>query len=182
MMTKNIRLFFMVVIFFLQMGAVYAHDESMRSDAEQMREVSRGEFANMVAYSLKLVDIYENAYIDVDDHWARPYIGAVSAAELMSGDENGRFHPDQIMTLEQAVVILVRTMQVPPEPEAAAQKNLRASEWAKPYVNSALKLGLIPAADDFTKKLIQFDAISIIEKIDQIEAEKKARSRVQALD
>ena len=181
-MTKTLRLFFMAVILFLQMSSAYAHDESMRSDAEQMREVSRGEFANMVAYSLKLVDNYENAYMDVEDHWARPYIGAVSAAELMSGDENGRFHPDRIMTLEQAAVIMVRTMQVQPEPEAASKLNLQASEWAKPYVNSALKLGLIPESDDFTKKLIQFDAISIIEKIDQIEAERKARSRVQALD
>lgn len=181
MITKNLRLFSIAVILFLQMSSAYAHDESMRSDAEQMREVSRGEFANMVAYSLKLVDNYENAYMDVDDHWARPYIGAVSAAELMSGDENGRFHPDQIMTLEQAVVIMVRTMQEPPEPDAA-QLNLRASEWAKPYVSSALKLGLLPDTDDFTKKLIQFDAVSIIEKIDQIEAEQKARSRVKALD
>lgn len=80
------------------------------------------------------------------------YAGFVSkAAELgLAEGDKGRFRPDDSLTREEAVAVMLRLydyLKLPSSPAAADAASFsdmdEASEWAKPYIDKALKLGLI---------------------------------------
>jgi hypothetical protein len=81
------------------------------------------------------------------------YAGFVSkAAELgLAEGEKGRFRPEDSLTREEAVAVMLRIydyLKLPAASPAAAETASfsdmdEASEWAKPSIDKARKLGLI---------------------------------------
>ena len=82
--------------------------------------------------------------------WAAGYIGAITAAGIMQGKGDGIFDPSANVTKEQLATIMVRALNLEVS-EAGDDFTGNVSDWAKNYVNTALKAGLISPSDDYTQ-------------------------------
>lgn len=67
------------------------------------------------------------------NHWASGYIGAVTKAGIMIGDENGLFQPDSQLTREEMAAVLVRVFQLTGT-STKTFSDVSAKSWSYPYV------------------------------------------------
>lgn len=82
-------------------------DGSFRPD----EKVSRAEFVKLIAVAFDLPRGSAPEFADVGaDDWFAEYVGAASAAGMVTGDENRRFMPGEPVTRQDAAVILYRCM------------------------------------------------------------------------
>ena len=178
---RGIRIWMMVL---LLSGAfvlpVYAHDESQKEDPELQREITRAEYANMLASQLKLEADKVTSYSDTEKHWARDYIGAVCKEGLMTADRNGKFHPDDKLSMQEAAVIMVRVLELNTK-GLEAPKGRKVSSWAAVYVTAALDNDAMVDTTDYTKPLKFYDAITTMEKIDNYITEKEVWKKLRGL-
>ncbi|WNQ11586.1 S-layer homology domain-containing protein [Paenibacillus aurantius] len=79
--------------------------------------------------------------------WAEGYIGAVTKNKLMDGVEVGKFYPSADVTIEQLATVLVRNFDLPLSTDAVSGK---VAGWAKEYVATAVKYGLVSTKSDYT--------------------------------
>ncbi len=75
-------------------------------------KVTRAEFAAIVIRALNLENVAQSAdgeivFTDVKDHWARGYINLASQLGYLSGKGDSKFYPDENITFEQAVKVMV---------------------------------------------------------------------------
>ncbi len=68
-------------------------------------------------------------------HWAAPYVNLAQSEGLISGYGNGRFGPDDAVTVGQAVTIVLRLMGYTEEDVGAL--------WPQDYMQKATDLGLL---------------------------------------
>ncbi len=74
--------------------------------------MTRGQFAYMLGYALRLRVVEGNPFADVaDDDENLQAIAALYAKGLVQGDEFGNFNPDQPITHQEAVTMLANTAQ-----------------------------------------------------------------------
>lgn len=178
---RGIRVWIMIVLLTCVFTLpAYAHDESQMNDPEQQREVTRAEYANMLASQLKLEANKEIFYSDTEEHWARDYIGAVCKEGLMAADRFGKFHPEKNLTVQEAAVIMVRVLELETK-GLKAPKNRKVASWASPYVAAALNHDAILDTTDYTKPLKFYDAITTMEKIETYITEKEIWKRLREL-
>lgn len=89
-------------------------------DYRQDAAVTRAEFAAIAARLLRLGDMQcESAFSDVaSEHWACGYISQMSAMGIISGMGDGGFAPEEAVTPEQGLKILVGCLGYAPRAEA----------------------------------------------------------------
>jgi hypothetical protein len=158
---KKLLILILSLVLFLQAAPAYAHDPS--NDVAMKREISRAEFAVMIADILKLPESKEMVYPDIVDRADRGFIGAVCKAGYLTADKKN-FHPDTIMTMEQVAVVLVRVLNLKID-DKATLKDRTVSVWAIPFVDATLKNGVMDNSDNFKRNLTYYDAVSAIEQI-----------------
>ncbi|WP_406676653.1 S-layer homology domain-containing protein [Neomoorella carbonis] len=124
------------------------------SHFEPGRAVTRAEFASLLVKALGLgaKEGTKNPFKDVKgDAW---YAGAVTAAAgngLVKGYEDGTFRPENAITREELVAMLVRAMNLPASEEKLAFKdNDKVSAWARKSVAVAAAHGLVKGFEDGT--------------------------------
>lgn len=124
------------------------------SHFEPGRAVTRAEFASLLVKALGLgaKEGTKNPFKDVKgDAW---YAGAVNAAAgngLVKGYEDGTFRPENAITREELVAMLVRAMNLPTSEEKLAFKdNDKVSAWARKSVAVATAHGLVKGFEDGT--------------------------------
>lgn len=74
--------------------------------------LTRAEFAAIVVRALKLEDVAQvidnkSSFTDVENHWAQGYISLASQNGYVSGMDDSKFHPDENITFNQAVKVMV---------------------------------------------------------------------------
>lgn len=76
------------------------------------KQVTRAEFAAMIFRLLDLDEVaYGAAFRDVtSNHWAYQYIQTVAAQGYIKGDSDGNFRPEESITTEEAVKVLVAVL------------------------------------------------------------------------
>jgi len=119
-------------------------DGTFRPDAQ----VSRAEFAAMIARALKLESAANGlTFKDLGSipPWARPYIAQAVEAGLLNGYADGTFRSFNPITRAEIAVILVRALGIEPDETAAPpfKDADQVQSWARPYVATAYKKGLI---------------------------------------
>lgn len=78
--------------------------------------VTRAEFAKIAIHALGLEDVAESSkgiskFPDVGiDHWANGYINIATAQKLVIGHDTGLFAPEDVITYQEAVTILIRVL------------------------------------------------------------------------
>ena len=114
--------------------------------------ITRAEFVSILARLLnpEAVDITEDSYTDVGNHWARDSIELLTAAGYING-YHGRFRPDDEITRQEAATVLYRALTEKPEqvtlPYADADE---VAPWAKDAVGGMSYLGLLNGYDNGT--------------------------------
>ena len=83
-------------------------------------------------------------FSDVQDHWAKPYIEALAERGALSDIGDGIFHPDEFMTLDQFVAIIMESQSVETEP---GLDNGSDTDPDIGYMESALEKGIIDTSD-----------------------------------
>lgn len=123
---------------------------------EPEREITRAEFAALVARALQLTAANGNDFQDVDSgSWYADEVAAASAAGLISGYD-GYFRPDETITREEMAVIIVKACQFGGGETATGQIDRfidqdQISQWALTFADQAVSTGLISGmtADTF---------------------------------
>jgi len=137
--------------------------------------------AEVTKVLVKLLNLSENkagasVYTDLAGAgWAEGYIGAATKAGIMDGVADGKFDPSGKFTTEQLAAVLVRALKLPLSTEAAEGV---VADWAKAYVATAVKAGLIEKTADYTKPALR----SVLVASSYVAAEKLAPTPVQAVE
>lgn len=98
--------------------------------------VSRAEFAVILCNLTGAQDTKTppSAFSDIKNHWAEPFIAPVVERGYMNGYDDGAFHPDDKLTFEQAIAVMMRLLY--PEEDFSSQ-----GDWYKKYVDRAVSDG-----------------------------------------
>ena len=137
------------------------------------RTLTRAEFTKIFCDAFlkddKDVKDYKSpSFPDIASHWAADYIEKAVAAEVIAGFEDGTFRPDDTVTYEQAIKMIV----------AYLEKDSYYSERKYPegYIGAALDMGI---SDGVTKligeTITREDVVYLVDSaLTKIEDEKKA--------
>ncbi len=117
------------------------------------RNITRAEFAAIIARALKLSDKTAD-YKDVSDEWFAPYVGACSDAGIISGYD-GMFRPNDNITRQEMAVIIVNAYSYLEKAGAnggidSFTDKAEIADWAKAAVDTASSVGLISGMGDGT--------------------------------
>lgn len=78
-----------------------------------------------------------------EDHWAAPYIDALSSRGLISGYEDGTFKPDQPITRSQIANIVSRTFDLTTDKENLEFTDVSADYWARESIGEVVVGGFM---------------------------------------
>jgi len=115
------------------------------------RTITRAELAKVVVKSINLEPITGVAtYKDKNytaSHWAAPFIEAATQAGIMQGKnlEKKLFDPTGNVTVQELAKVLVAALKL----EVPTDANNTASDWAKGYVEAAVKAGYLEAGMNY---------------------------------
>ncbi len=116
--------------------------------------ITRAEFVTVMARLLGKAEdpVAAGKFQDAYDHWAKGYIGALTADGIIGGVSENEFAPDENVTREQIAVILARAFGL----TAAEVADLYAeyaddaliSDWARDGVYSVTAAGYMQGSDN----------------------------------
>lgn len=118
--------------------------------------VTRAEFVTMMLRALSIEPkAYSGCMSDVSGgEWYADYIQAAVDENILEGDGENAF-PEDFLTREQAVKIMLKALETKmeisysEEPLAFADSET-VSDWAKPFVTTAVQMGLMNGMEDNT--------------------------------
>lgn len=73
-------------------------------------KITRAEFATVAAGFFHAPEVSGDAFSDISDSWARDYINRAAALGLISGDDDGKFRPNDYITRAEVMAILNRVL------------------------------------------------------------------------
>lgn len=114
--------------------------------------LTRAQFATIIVKALGLkTSAAASSFTDVSG-WAVPYVEAAHKADIILGVGGGKFDPNASVTREAAATILVRALKTKGTLDEEATLDFtdadKISKWAKPYIATAQKYGLIKGYPD----------------------------------
>nr|WP_246362343.1 S-layer homology domain-containing protein [Paenibacillus alba] len=113
------------------------------------KDISRAEFAALLARTLGLSSAETSPFGDVTaKDWYAKEVAAAYKAGIISGNGQQAFEPNRSITREEMAVMLVRAYEHRTGSKleastAASSDASKISDWALPFVNSALKAKLL---------------------------------------
>ena len=116
----------------------YANDDNTTYSFKPNGDITRGEFAKIITVALGAENEIATSSIqfnDIDGHWAKPYVLVAASRGIVNGFEDGTFKPDENVTYEQAVKMIVC---------AAGYESIAQSlgGWPNGYMMQAMNLKL----------------------------------------
>ncbi|MEF2968055.1 S-layer homology domain-containing protein [Paenibacillus sp. M1] len=115
------------------------------------KAITRAELAKVIVNAIDLEPVTGVAtYTDKNytaSHWAAPYIEAATAAGIMEGKDSVKklFDPTGNVTVQELAKVLVIALDL----EVPTETNNTASDWAKGYVEAAVKAGYLDAGINY---------------------------------
>ena len=89
------------------------------------------------------------AFADVSkDFWAHGYISELKNAGIISGDEKGFFNPDNTVTREEFVKMIIEAIGGIKEDAVCDFSDVPADNWARRYIAEAARLGIVNGKGD----------------------------------
>ena len=103
----------------------------------------------MLVKALQLEVKAGKSFTDTTSHWAKDSLSTAAAHRIISGYDENTFGPDNLITREQAAVIIARAAQLAEVTGWLDFTDSQAiSAWAKPRVAAAVKAGFISGYPD----------------------------------
>lgn len=116
------------------------------------KAVTRAEFTVILVRALNLEPVVGNAFTDTNSHWAKESISTAAACGLISGYDQNTFGPNDLITREQAAVIIARAAQLEAAGNEFEELNFTDSQaissWARSGVAAAFQGGFISGYPD----------------------------------
>jgi hypothetical protein len=99
-------------------------------------------------------------FLDVNqNHWSYGWVETASQLGLISGRDKQHFEPDAYTTLEEALVALARTADIP---EIAGASVPGASPWAQGWIQAMVNHKLIEPRNDYKKELTREELVLLV--------------------
>ena len=106
--------------------------------------ITRAEFATILVKAFKLESQSAKVFTDTASHWAKDYIAAANANQIVNGYSDGRFGPDDPITREQMALMIYKAAKLTPVAESPQFVDSSAiSEWARGAVAAAYQKGIM---------------------------------------
>lgn len=140
--------------------------------------ITRAEFAQVIKNLLKLEKKADKDFTDVaKDAWYYDAVMCVAKAEIMNGDGNGTFRPDDYITREEALLAYARLVIGVGEDELPDDLSMFAdggdvAAWAKDRISALVREGIILGMPD--GKLHPKDNITRAELLAMLKQTQKA--------
>ncbi|MFS0726682.1 S-layer homology domain-containing protein [Paenibacillus sp. 1P07SE] len=130
----------------VELGAISGYpDGTFRPD----RDITRAEFAKLLALVFGLDVKPGHTFSDTSQHWARDYIAAAYESGIVEGYGAGSFGPDDRITREQLAVMLMRAASLGSSgADAAFADTQELSSWAAEAVAAAQHHAVISGYPD----------------------------------
>lgn len=110
----------------------------------------------------------ESPFVDVKGHWAAPYITDLFSKGVVSGKNPTHYDPDANITRAEFTKIVLSSFKIPVDEnvKTTSFKDIKANDWAAPYVAAAYSKGIIKGYGDKTFKpsaaITRAEAVKII--------------------
>jgi hypothetical protein len=90
-------------------------------------------------------------FSDIGGHWAKDDIIGLTKRGVISGFADGTFRPENTITREQAVTLLLRLIQRPISATVSTYfSDISKSRWSNFYIQTALELGILNLGTSFS--------------------------------
>jgi hypothetical protein len=118
------------------------------TEYDPARGVIIGHTDHLTTYSVMLRPDLPR-FTDIHDNWAVSHILKLAALEVVSGNGDGTFGPNDRITREQfaKMVVLAAGLKPDAQPRLTFADADQISDWAKPYVSAAVRAGIIHGLD-----------------------------------
>ncbi|TDF94443.1 S-layer homology domain-containing protein [Paenibacillus piri] len=114
--------------------------------------ISRAEFFAFVNRVFQLVDRASVTFPDIQsDAWYADDISKATAAGIVKGDDNGNAKPNDLITRQEAAVVIARAFELQAQNDNANGKFADAAQiasWSKPAVSAMAESGFIQGRPD----------------------------------
>lgn len=87
-----------------------------------------------------------NTFSDIEGHWAEEYIKELSTYNIVDGYPNGTFRPNDLVTREQFITMVLKAVKAPIEP-------VEGNTWWYPYYKYARDTGIFPEFYEFDSSM-----------------------------
>ncbi len=92
-----------------------------------------------------------NAFPDLEDvSWAWESINALHEQGVISGREDGNFHPNDAVTREEFVKMIVTAFSLQGEDTELTFQDVSADAWYYPYISTAVSQGIVNGINETT--------------------------------
>jgi len=134
------------------------------------KTITRAEFTVMLVKALNLETKVGKTFTDTISHWAKDSISTAAAHGIISGYDENTFSPDDLITREQAAIIIARAAQLETATDELIFTDSQAiSPWAKPGVAAAFNSRFITGYPDNSFRpqgnTTRAEAVSLILKV-----------------
>lgn len=114
------------------------------------QSITRAELAKILAVTYNFQPSTKATFSDLDGHWAKDYITALAANNIITGYPDGTYKPERPVTRAEATAIMTRLLKVGLEEEEYTQEltpsfsDVEQDFWAFRQIELAERLGLFP--------------------------------------
>ncbi|MDR6882423.1 polysaccharide lyase family 8 super-sandwich domain-containing protein [Bacillus sp. 3255] len=116
--------------------------------------------------------------IDVTNHWSMASVTLFVKLGIVSGYEDGSFHPDASISRAEFATIVAKAFNINGSSNSVSISDVN-NHWAKESIKALASLGIIDGYEDGTfkpdKKITRAEIIAIISRIVDLHAVKKER-------
>lgn len=132
-----------------------------------------------------LSPLKKEAFSDLQDAaWAAEYIEILQTKKVLQGDGNGCFRPNDAVTREEFVKILLTAFGIEAIAVPTAYTDASSKDWYYPYLAAATERGIVKGQDDGSfgvgKSMTRQDAAVLIARICEMEGYNLLESREAA--
>ncbi|QQE63469.1 hypothetical protein GFS31_01340 [Leptolyngbya sp. BL0902] len=92
----------------------------------------------------------QGAFADIQGHWAQDFIQGLLNLDLVRGQSDGQFYPDQAMTRAQFAALVSAAFQPAPRLTAPPFVDVPADHWAASAIQTACRGGFLAGFPDGT--------------------------------
>ncbi|MBR2568483.1 MAG: S-layer homology domain-containing protein, partial [Paenibacillus sp.] len=129
----------------------------------------------------------QQGFSDIAKHWGREAIEKAVERGIVKGYEDSTFRPNAKVTRSELMAMLARTLKLPADETAVSFKDAASiPAWAKPYVSSVVKAGLVKGYEDQSfrpgQTITRMELVSIVARALELKGSQAALPFVDADD
>lgn len=94
--------------------------------------------------------VVQGAFADIQNHWAQDFIQGLLNQDLVRGQSDGQFYPDQAMTRAQFAALVAVAFQPAPRLSAPTFADVAGDHWAINAIQTACRGGFLAGFPDGT--------------------------------